>query len=82
MDNQIPVLLAKVKPGEALLWYIDSIDSKFTELKTALEGLKAGEFTQSVAVLDKMRFYKSKRKKRSFRPCWRFPVQGFFYADI
>ena len=54
----------KPQTGEALLlWYIDSIDSKFTELKTALEGTKAGEFTQSVAVLDKMRFYKSKLKK-------------------
>lgn len=54
----------KPQTGEALLlWYIDSIDSKFTELKTALESTKAGEFTQSVAVLDKMRFYKSKLNK-------------------
>ena len=53
----------KPQTGEALLlWYIDSIDSKFTELKTALENTKPGEFTQSVPVLDKMRFYKSKLK--------------------
>jgi len=51
----------KPQTGEALLlWYIDSIDSKFTELKSALESTKAGEFTQSLAVLDKMRFYKPK----------------------
>ena len=51
----------KPQTGEALLlWYIDSIDSKFTELKTSLEATKPGEFTQSVAVLDKMRFYKPK----------------------
>lgn len=51
----------KPQTGEALLlWYIDSIDSKFTELKSALESTKSGEFTQSLAVLDKMRFYKPK----------------------
>jgi 3'-5' exoribonuclease len=51
----------KPQTGEALLlWYIDSIDSKFTELKSALESTKPGEFTQSLAVLDKMRFYKPK----------------------
>ncbi len=51
----------KPQTGEALLlWYVDSIDSKFTELKTVLENTKPGEFTQNVAVLDKMRFYKPK----------------------
>lgn len=51
----------KPQTGEALLlWYIDSIDSKFTELKTSLENTKSGEFTQSIPVLDKMRFYKHK----------------------
>ncbi len=53
----------KPQTGEALLlWYIDTIDSKFTELKTALEDTKPGEFTSNIAVLDKMRFYKSKLK--------------------
>ncbi|WP_035357331.1 HD domain-containing protein [Acholeplasma granularum] len=51
----------KPQTGEALLlWYIDSIDSKFTELKDALDSTKPGEFTNSLAVLDKMRFYKPK----------------------
>ena len=46
-----------------MLWYIDSIDSKFTELKAVLDTTKTGEFTQNVGVLDKMRFYKSPLKK-------------------
>ena len=54
----------KPQTGEALmLWYIDSIDSKFTELKAVLDTTKTGEFTQNVGVLDKMRFYKSPLKK-------------------
>lgn len=48
--------------GEALmLWYIDTIDSKFTVLGEELADLKPGEFTQAVPVLDKVRFYKSKK---------------------
>src|SRR5690606_6207923 len=51
----------KPQLGEALLlWFMDTIDSKFTELGTALEETKSGEFTQSINVLDKMRFYKPK----------------------
>lgn len=51
----------KPQTGEALLlWFIDTMDSKFTELGDELNKVKPGEFTQSIAVLDKMRFYKSK----------------------
>lgn len=51
----------KPQTGEALLlWFIDTIDSKFTELGEALKTIKPGEFTQAVNVLDKMRFYKPK----------------------
>ncbi len=51
----------KPQTGEALLlWFIDTIDSKFTELGEALKTVKPGEFTQAVGVLDKMRFYKPK----------------------
>ncbi|MBN3490842.1 HD domain-containing protein [Acholeplasma equirhinis] len=53
----------KPQTGEALLlWYIDSIDSKFTELGVALNSIEPGEFTQSINVLDKMRFYKPNLK--------------------
>ncbi|MDL2292491.1 metal-dependent phosphohydrolase [Acholeplasma sp. OttesenSCG-928-E16] len=50
--------------GEALmLWYIDSIDSKFTVLGDELMGIEEGEWTAPVAALDKLKFYKSKVKK-------------------
>lgn len=51
----------KPQTGEALLlWYVDTIDSKFTELGSALSNIKPGEFTNNINVLDKMRFYKPK----------------------
>jgi 3'-5' exoribonuclease len=51
----------KPQTGEALLlWFIDTIDSKFTELGEALKQTKPGEFTQAINVLDKARFYKPK----------------------
>jgi 3'-5' exoribonuclease len=54
----------KPQTGEALLlWFIDTIDSKFTVLGEALEDTADGAFTQMVSVLDKMRFYKSTVKK-------------------
>jgi 3'-5' exoribonuclease len=54
----------KPQTGEALLlWFIDTIDSKFTVLGEALDETADGAFTQMVSVLDKMRFYKSKVKK-------------------
>ena len=53
----------KPQIGEALLlWYIDSIDSKFTVLGEVLKDTPEGSFTQMVAVLDKMRFYHPKLK--------------------
>jgi len=52
----------KPQTGEALLlWFIDTIDSKFTVLGEVLENTREGQFTQMVSVLDKMRFYKPKK---------------------
>ncbi len=52
----------KPQIGEALLlWYLDSIDSKLTVLGEELGKTKEGEFTQPIAVLDKSRFYKTKK---------------------
>ncbi len=52
----------KPQTGEALLlWFIDTIDSKFTVLGEVLEDTVEGQFTQMVNVLDKMRFYKPKK---------------------
>jgi len=54
----------KPQTGEALLlWFIDTIDSKFTVLGEALEDTPDGAFTNMVSVLDKMRFYKSTIKE-------------------
>lgn len=51
----------KPQIAEALLiWYIDTIDSKFLTLGEELDKIEKGEFTESVRVLDKMRFYKPK----------------------
>lgn len=48
--------------AEALLiWYIDTIDSKFEELGTALENTKPGTFTDTMLVLDKIKIYKPKQ---------------------
>lgn len=50
----------KPQTGEALLlWFIDTIDSKFTVLGETLEDTPDGAFTNMVSVLDKMRFYKT-----------------------
>ncbi|MBE0700567.1 MAG: metal-dependent phosphohydrolase, partial [Acholeplasmataceae bacterium] len=54
----------KPQTGEALLlWYLDTIDSKFTVLGEALEETNEGLFTTMVSVLDRMRFYKDSTKK-------------------
>lgn len=45
-------------PEALLLWYIDTIDSKFTVLGEELEKTKDGHWTNALNVLDKMRFYK------------------------
>ncbi len=53
----------KPQIGEALLlWFIDTIDSKFTVLGETLDNTAEGTFTQMIAVLDKMKFYKHKIK--------------------
>lgn len=45
--------------AEALLvWYIDTIDSKFTVLGEVLAETEDGEFTPSIPVADKSKFYK------------------------
>ena len=49
----------KPQTGEALLlWFIDTIDSKFTVLGETLDGTMEGSFTQMISVMDKMKFYK------------------------
>ena len=48
-------------PEALLLWYIDTIDSKFTVLGEELENTKEGQWTNALNVLDKMKFYKSKQ---------------------
>ena len=54
----------KPQTGEALLlWFIDTMDSKFTVLGEVLEDTKEGTFTNMISVLDKMRFYKGNIKK-------------------
>ncbi|CCV64803.1 conserved hypothetical protein, similar to metal-dependent phosphohydrolase (HD domain protein) [Alteracholeplasma palmae J233] len=54
----------KPQTGEALLlWFLDTIDSKFTVLGEQLELIEQGSFTPNIAVLDKARFYKDKIKK-------------------
>lgn len=51
----------KPQTAEALLlWFIDTIDSKFTVLGEVLSETAEGQFTQMISVLDKMRFYKPK----------------------
>lgn len=53
----------KPQTGEALLlWFIDTIDSKFTVLGETLDQTQEGQFTQMISVMDKMRFYKHKIK--------------------
>lgn len=47
-------------PEAALLWYIDTIDSKFRVLGEDLEKTKPGCFTDPVGVFDRTKFYKKK----------------------
>ncbi len=47
--------------AEALLiWYLDTIDSKFQVIGDELKKIEEGSFTDSLAVLDKSRLYKPK----------------------
>lgn len=49
--------------AEALLvWYIDTIDSKFAVIEQELQDIEEGEFTGNIAVADRLRFYKNKIK--------------------
>ena len=47
-------------PEAVLLWYIDTLDSKFRVLGEELEKVAPGTFTDQIGVLDKVRFYKKK----------------------
>lgn len=49
-------------PEALLIWYLDTIDSKFGPLKDEFEKIDEGEFTPSLNVLDRVRFYKDKIK--------------------
>ena len=44
----------------AMLWYIDTIDSKFRVLGEELEKINPGEFTEPIGVMDRVKFYKHK----------------------
>lgn len=49
--------------GEALLiWFLDTIDSKFAPLGDAYNETENGQFTNMLQVLDRMRFYKDEFK--------------------
>ena len=57
----VPQFGSPKKPltAEALvLWYIDTIDSKFRVLGEELEKTKNGEFTEAIGVIDKSKIYK------------------------
>lgn len=47
-------------PEALILHFIDNIDSKMTALSDALDNTLPGEFTQSITVIDRERYYKSK----------------------
>ena len=42
----------------AMLWFIDTIDSKFRVLGEELSKIEAGEFTEAIGVMDRVKFYK------------------------
>jgi 3'-5' exoribonuclease len=50
-------------PEALILHFIDNIDSKMTVLQEAFQSTEPGEFTQSIRVLDRERYYKSKLKR-------------------
>jgi 3'-5' exoribonuclease len=55
----------KPQIGEALLlWFIDTIDSKFTVLGESLNSISDGTWTPMISVMDKMRFYKPNIKNK------------------
>ncbi len=44
-----------------LLWYVDTIDSKFVVLADEMEKVKEGTFSEPINVLDRVKFYKAKK---------------------
>lgn len=59
----LPQFGACKKPQTAeaeVLWYIDTLDSKLRVLGEVLENTKDGDFTDTIGVLDKTKFYKHK----------------------
>lgn len=59
----LPQFGACKKPQTAeaeVLWYIDTLDSKLRVLGEVLDNTKDGEFTDTIGVLDKTKFYKHK----------------------
>ena len=47
-------------PEATLLWYIDTLDSKFRVLGEVMDKVEPGKFSDQVAVMDKVKFYKKK----------------------
>lgn len=47
-------------PEATLLWYIDTLDSKFRVLGEVMAKVEPGTFSDQVAVMDKVKFYKKK----------------------
>ncbi len=45
-------------PEALVLWYIDTIDSKFRVLGEELEKTESGSYTESIGVIDKAKIYK------------------------
>jgi len=50
-------------PEAVLLWYVDNIDARLSELKGAFKTLDDGKWTGPIRVCDRIRFYKSTIKK-------------------
>lgn len=48
-----------ITPEAVALWYIDTIDSKFRVLGEELEKTEAGQFTETIGVLEKIKIYKN-----------------------
>lgn len=49
-----------ITPEALMVWYIDTIDSKFDVLGDELAKINKGEFTESLQIFDKTRIYKPK----------------------
>ena len=51
-------MLLSNTPIALVLWYIDTIDSKFRVLGEELEKTESGTYTDSIGVLDRAKIYK------------------------